>query len=207
MAGSPWQRPPFGTHAHVPPEQEPLQQSPFDAQVPFVPTQHECASTLHAVRAPQDDVEHPVDGVQPHEPLTQAAPGEHASHETHVSPVAPHAAADAPSWQVPPGPEQQPPLHGERPLAPQLVVHTCADVSQAMCAGQSVCVLQPHVVPPRQARPFEPVAVQSTQVVPGLPQVVEVGPVAQVPDGVQQPPLHIVVVQVEVQVPLVVSQA
>jgi hypothetical protein len=65
--------------------------------------------------------------LQPHDPLTHAAPPSPVTQLVHVAPAAPHAVADAVDSQV--VPLQQTPLHGW--LALQVVVHWWVATSHA----------------------------------------------------------------------------
>jgi hypothetical protein len=101
-------------------------------------------------------------------------------------PLTPHAPEVLPALQMPLW--QQPPLHAVWLAPPHeveqvwlLVLHVCPD-------GQSPALLQPQVLPDRQACPTA-LDEQSTQALPLLPQVpLPVPPLQVLP--AQQPPLH-----------------
>jgi hypothetical protein len=102
-------------------------------------------------------------------------------------PLAPHAFAVPPAWQV--VPSQQPVEQSW--VAEQAVVHACITGSHECCAGQSAAELQPHAPPPVTATHAEPSALpaQLTHKPPCAPQAIGEVPAPQLPPP-QQPPAH-----------------
>ena len=127
--------------------------------------------------------------VQPHKPDRQAEPAlPGAVQSAHTTPLAPQAVWAVPITQVFAPTEQQPPLQGV--FASQAVPHRCVVVLQALPAGQSAAVLQPHFCEfTRQAWPFA-LTEQSTHVVPGAPHALTLLPGRQFCVFEQHPPLH-----------------
>ena len=107
----------------------------------------------------------------------------------HAPPVTPHAMFAVPAWHVPA--PQQPPLHAVWLASPHVLSQTCVTVLHAWFDPQSVTVLHPQLVPPRQRCPC-PLAVQSRHVLPDAPHAVLAVPVVHVPFAPQHPPLHAV---------------
>lgn len=104
-------------------------------------------------------------------------------------PPAPHAAFVAPARQIPRDVSQQPPLQDVWIRPPQAALQTWVAVLQAMSAGQSADVLQPHDrVWATHAEPFE-FPVQSRQE-PEPPHWVTLVPGAHEPLAPQQPTAH-----------------
>jgi hypothetical protein len=134
--------------------------------------------------------------VQPHAPATQVCPWVLALQSAQV-PAAPHAVGVLPVAQVPLA--QQPPLHGAAPLqaVPQ------APFRHACPSGQSLALVQPHLLLARQRLPAG-LVVQSTHWVPLPPHELLEVPWSQVPllAAVQQPDEHgVALPQVFTQLP------
>jgi hypothetical protein len=109
------------------------------------------------------------------------------AHTAHAPPVVPQAPLAIPMTQLPAW--QQPPLHMEWFASPHGVSHTWVIVLQDVVAGQSVALLQPHAMPPRQTWPAGDVE-QLTQADPSAPQETLVVPGTHVRLTPQQPPLQ-----------------
>jgi len=125
--------------------------------------------------------------VQPHWPppvtASQACPWVLPEQLLQLLPLFPQAFADVPAVHDPL--LQHPPLHADVPL--HAVVHTPL-LPQAVFAGQSAALRQPHVPPASQNEPAAPCG-QFVHGPPFKPQAPDAVPATQLPP-LQQPPLQ-----------------